>query len=91
MAAVTPHVDGAPVPVYSKSIQGLSITSPTLMSDGDTLTFPAFTTLIQAECWFKRIDDGSDVVFTTGTNVVTIGINIPIMHFVPVKGQVVGV
>jgi len=50
MAAVTPHVAGAPVPVYSKSIQPLSNSSPTMVSDADTLgPFTAYTTLTAAE------------------------------------------
>src|SRR3990172_1238318 len=97
MAAVTPHVAGAPVPVYSKSIQPLSNSSPTMVSDADTLVpFTAYTTLTAAECELQRLDTGTDVAFTIAAppaaqNVLTIGVHVPPLVSVQIKGHVTGV
>lgn len=86
MAAITPNVGGIPFPVETTYQQDLRVTKVT---DGDTLTFREFTTLIQAECELF-LHNGTAVTFTTGTNIVTIGVNVPPLAATEIFGIIKG-
>ena len=88
MAAINPNYGRVAHPIVTERQSDIL---PTAVTDGDTLTIGHLTTLTQAKCFLERVDNGADVVFTTATNVVTIGVNAPPLASTQIKGFVTGV
>lgn len=88
MATITPNVGGIPYPVAPAPYEQVLL--DTRVTDTDTIPFREFTTLTQADCKLTLVG-GTAVVFTTGTNIVTIGVNVPPLAATIIRGTVRGV